>query len=194
MKKCLVMAASILLSTFALKAQETSFGLKAGVNVSTLSVTNGTDFDSKAGFHVGGLAHIHLNKNWAIQPEIMYSTQGGKIGDFQMDLNYINVPVLVQYMTQDGFRLQTGPQLGFLTNAESEFGDGEADRTEEFKKVDFAWTLGAGYLFPAGIGIDARYNFGIANVRDLNDYEAKNNVLQLGLFYQFMKQRTARNK
>ena len=31
-------------------------------------------------------------------------------------LNYINVPVL-QYMFGDGFRLQTGPQLGILTNA-----------------------------------------------------------------------------
>ena len=90
------------------------------MNVSSVDIKNGVDFASKAGLHLGGLAHIHINPHFAIQPELVYSMQGGKDGNEKLKLNYINVPILLQYMTNEGFRLQTGPQLGFLTSAELE--------------------------------------------------------------------------
>ncbi|HEX7903125.1 MAG TPA: porin family protein [Chitinophagaceae bacterium] len=188
MKKFFLLIVTTFCSIILLKAQETHFGIKAGANFSTVDVSNGTDYDTKVGFHAGGLAHIHVSRHFAIQPELMYSTQGGKVGDFKLKLNYINLPVLVQYMINDGFRLQTGPQIGFRTSAKSELGDVTIDRKSEYKSVDFAWTFGAGYLFPEGIGIDARYNLGISDITETENTKAKNNVFQVGLFYQFMHQ------
>ncbi len=171
-------------------AQETHWGVKAGVNISSVAIDGGDDYASKAGFHVGGLAHIHLNKNWALQPEAVFSTQGGKDDDnddIKLKLNYINIPLLVQYMTADGFRLQTGPQLGILLSAESKIGDIETDVNDDLSTIDFSWSFGAGYLFPSGFGIDARYNHGISNISDDETFEARNRVFQVGLFYQFMR-------
>lgn len=185
MKKFFFVVTATLLFTTIIQAQTTAFGIKAGVNASSIKITNGEDYDSKAGAHVGVLAHIHCSRNFAVQPEIVYSAQGGKDGDFKFRMNYINVPVLAQYMFDNGFRLQTGPQLGFLTSAKTKLGDVEIDVKDDVKSTDFSWAFGAGYLFPQGIGIDARYNLGINNVSENPDFESMNRVFQVGLFYHF---------
>ncbi|HRO70117.1 MAG TPA: porin family protein [Chitinophagaceae bacterium] len=180
---CIVVLSSI----FSLvKAQQTHFGIKAGVNLSSVGIDGGDDYNSKAGLHVGGLAHIHISRQFALQPELVFSMQGGKDDNVKLKLNYINVPLLAQYMTNDGFRLQTGPQLGFLVSAERKIGDVEVDVKDDLSTVDFSWAFGAGYLFSSGFGIDARYNLGISNISDDNSFEARNSVFQFGIFYQFM--------
>jgi hypothetical protein len=178
------------------KAQsaDTHFGLKAGLNISTLDVKNGIDFDSKAGFYFGGLAHVHLSPHFAVQPEIVYSAQGGKDGEDKWKVNYLNVPVLFQYMTGEGLRLQTGPQIGFAVSSKIKTGDIEQDIKDDVNTVDVSWTLGASYLFPEGVGVDARYNFGLTNVNDAETPEVRNRVFQVGLFYQFMNSTHSRKR
>jgi Outer membrane protein beta-barrel domain len=177
-------------------AQQTHFGLKAGVNVSTVPVTDDNDLKSKAGLHLGGFAHIHVSPHFAVQPELVYSMQGGKRDNTTLRLNYINVPVLAQYMTNDGFRLQTGPQVGFLTSSKTKTGNVEINQDNNFSAIDFSWAFGASYLLPSadGLGFDLRYNVGISNISDNNGTTARNNVLQLGIFYQFMHSHTTRRK
>jgi maltoporin len=189
MKKCFFITAVIVLTSSTLWGQETHFGIKAGLNSSSVKISDGEDFDSKVGFHVGGLAHIHIARHFAVQPEIMYSTQGGKDGDEKLKLNYVNIPVLAQYMFDEGFRLQTGPQLGFLTTAKQKIGNVEIDIKDDLSSIDFSWVFGASYLCRQGLGIDARYNLGISNISEDNSFEARNRVFQVGLFYQFMHSR-----
>ena len=195
MKKIFSCAVVIILCASLAKAQETHFGLKAGVNIASLNVSPGGDYNSKAGLHIGGLAHIHLSRNFALQPEVVFSMQGGeRDDDVKLKLNYINIPLLVQYMTENGFRLQTGPQLGFLVSAKSENGDVEVDIKDSFTSTDFSWAFGAGYLFPSGFGLDARYNLGISDVWDGSSAKIKNSVFQFGVFYQFMHGNTTKRK
>ena len=197
MKKLFCIVSAIVLFVSIVSAQQTHFGVKAGVNLSSVAIDNGDDYNSKAGLHVGGLAHIHISQHFALQPELIYSMQGGKDednDDVKLKLNYINIPLLAQYMTLDGFRLQTGPQIGFLTSAKSKVGDVERSVKDDLSSVDFSWTFGAGYLFPSGFGVDARYNHGISNISDDESFEAKNRVFQFGLFYQFMHQNKTKRK
>lgn len=194
MKHILCVTAFTIFILTAVKAQQTHFGIKAGVNLSSVDIKNGEDFASKAGLHLGGLAHIHINQHFALQPELVYSMQGGKDGNEKLKLNYINVPVLAQYMTNEGLRLETGPQLGFLTSAKLKIDDVEVDQTDDLNSFDFSWTFGVGYLFPSGFGMDARYNHGVSNISDDNSFEARNRVFQLGLFYQFMHGKTSKRK
>lgn len=185
MKKYLLAFGSLFLFSSLIDAQHTNFGLKAGYNSSSLQISNGTDYEGKSGLHIGGLAHIHVTSHFAIQPELVFSMQGGERGNTKLKMNYINIPVLGQFMLSDGFRLQTGPQVGFLVSAKQKVGDVEVDIDNSFSSVDFSWVFGAGYIFKSGFGIDARYNLGINNVSDDNSFEAKNRVLQIGVFYQF---------
>jgi len=191
MKKFFCSVSAVILIACAVAAQQTSFGIKGGVNFSSVEIDNGKDYESKAGIHLGGLAHIHITRHFALQPEVVFSMQGGddESDNVKLKLNYINVPLLAQYMTNEGFRLQTGPQLGILASAESKIGDVETDVDDDISTVDFSWTFGAGYLFPSGFGIDARYNHGISNISDDNTFEARNRVFQLGVFYQFNSKR-----
>lgn len=186
MKKILLLTGIISCVSFAATAQSTTFGIKAGVNVADIKVSNGTDFNSKAGFHAGGLAHIHVSDHFAVQPEVVYSMQGGKNGNTIRRHNYINIPVLAQYMFNNGFRLQTGPQLGLLVAAKNKVGDVEVDVKDDMRTAELAWTVGASYVIPQnGFGFDVRYNFGITNTLQVSSPEARNMVFQAGVFYLF---------
>jgi hypothetical protein len=186
MKKIIIVGVVCLLVNYVSKAQtpHAQFGLKAGVNIANLHV-DGSEYDSRTGFYVGGLAHVHITKYFAVQPEVMYSSQGAEIGSIKRTEGYINVPVLAQYMVNNGFRLQTGPQVGFLTSAKNKSGDIEVDVKDQLNTVDFAWSFGASYISKTGLGLDARYNLGISNINDNESVEAKNRVFQVGAFYQF---------
>jgi len=192
MKKTISLLA-VLMMVYCSNAQNTSFGVKAGLNIASVEAT-GNDLEGKAGLYLGGLAHIHLNQRWAFQPELVYSMQGGKDDDFTLKLDYVNIPLLLQYMTPEGLRLQTGPQIGFLVKAKQKVGDVEVDVKDEVETTELAWTLGAGYLFPEGWGIDLRFNVGLTNVNEDDDYKLKNRVIQLGVFYQFMQQSRHRKR
>src|SRR5438874_1100662 len=100
----------------ALFAQNANIGLKGGLNVATIKVNGSNEWGSKLGFNGGLLAHVHLSPQLALQPEVVYSSQGAKYtitdGEHTLSLNYINIPLQLQYMFGNGFRLQTGPQVG----------------------------------------------------------------------------------
>jgi Outer membrane protein beta-barrel domain len=160
------------------------------VNVYNINNDNSVKYDSKIGFNVGLLGHIHLAKQVALQPEIVYSSQGAKFTtagiETKLNLGYLNVPILIQYMFDNGFRLQAGPQIGFLVGAKAKTGSTEIDFKNNLKKVDFAIGAGIGYVHPAtGFGVDARYNIGLSNINDNTTVKSYNRGLQVGVFYLF---------
>jgi hypothetical protein len=166
-----------------------NFGIKAGLNSYTVHNDESTaGFKSKAGFHAGLLMHIHLSQSLAFQPELVFSTQGTKNdnANSKLNLNYLNVPLLFQYMFDNGFRLQAGPQIGFLLNAKSEVNNSSTDVKSDFKNIDLAASLGASYVHPpTGFGVDVRYNFGLSKINETGSANLSNRGLQFGVFYLF---------
>lgn len=191
MKKMLFLTIAAILCFFLKsRSQTTEFGIKAGLNVSDLHSTATNSLDPRASVYVGGLAHIHLNKYFAIQPELNYSCQGATQntdgGNITWRLNYVTVPVLLQYMFDNGFRLQTGPQLGLLASAKRKVDGNITDVGKNFTTGDFSWSFGAGYLTSVGWGVDLRYNVGINDINNTGTADKlQNRVFQAGLFYQF---------
>ena len=133
---------------------------------------------------MGGLIHAHFTDHFALQHELFFSGQGGKRGTDHIRLLYLNMPFLAQYMAGPGFRLETGPQLGFLLAAKEKTGGSEIKIRDNLKPLDFTWVFGAGYVFPhTGFGLDARYNLGISNIND-GQSAIENRVFSVGVFYQ----------
>lgn len=174
------------------------FGAKAGINIASTN-NMGDRSSSRIGLNAGFLSHIHLSPAISLQPEIMYSSQGAKYtisdGEHALMLDYINIPVLLQYNFNNGFRLQTGPQVGFLVNVKDKLVDNDANTgnftSDDFKSTDLSWSFGLGFLSSSGLGIDARYNLGVSNINDNpppNDAVVKNSVFQIGAFYLFNHQ------
>ena len=168
-------------------AGHVNLGIKGGVNVYNVHNDNNTKYDQRTGYHFGLLGHIHFDSQFAIQPEIVYSAQGAKIWEYtKYNLDYINVPVLFQYMFDNGFRLQAGPQVGFLISAKSKNDNNVTDNKNDLKPIDFGVSIGASYVVPStGFGIDARYNLGLSNINKNSAVNSTNRGFQLGVFYIF---------
>ena len=190
-KKILILPFVLLLFNSSLLAQATfSFGVKGGVNFSTLMGEGAEGSDALIGPHAGGLVNYSSTndegflKN-ALQAEILYSLQGAKSGDDKTTLSYINIPIMIQrYIASSGFYIETGPQLGFLISAKQKLNGTETDIKGESKTFDFSVNFGLGYKHNSGIGINARYGLGVTSVTS-NGYDINNAVLSAGLFYVF---------
>ena len=190
MKYFFSVAVAAFLLAGTLSAQHVNIGVKGGLNLYNIYNDRGASNDIKIGFHLGMLGHIHLARQWALQPEVVFSAQGAKYTagglDTKLNLGYINVPLLIQYMFDNGFRLQAGPQVGFLVSAKSNINDSNTDIKSSFQKVEFGLGAGMGYVNPAtGFGIDVRYNFGLSNINEDTVITSTNRGLQIGLFYLF---------
>lgn len=192
MKKTIIFIAAFFLLANS-EAQQAHFGIKGGVNVSSFHYDNGGNkLAPKVGFNAGLLAHIHASKIWAIQPELLYSSEGGNetlIGGnakAKTNLGYLNVPVLLQYMAGNGFRIEGGPQIGFLLSAKSKVNNSSTDIKNNYQSTSFSIPIGIGYITRSNLGVDARYVFGLSNISSIkNGTVIQSNVFQLGLFYQF---------
>ncbi len=193
MKKIILSAIAIMAFAFS-NAQETRFGVKGGLNITSFSGGNYYDAKSLVGFQVGGFAEIKVIDRLAIQPELLFSTQGARLEfgntDFDTKLNYINVPVLAKFYVTKQFTVEAGPQLGFLVSAKSE---GE-DVKDGFKSVDTGFNFGVGYNFTDNFSVGARYTVGLANIadRDADTWDEyydspKNSVFAITLAYKFNK-------
>jgi len=203
MKK-LILFIAVILFAFNAKAQDSptrdtgaiSVGVIAGVNFATINGDETENLSSLTGIHVGVVVDIPLSDMFSMQPGLVYSAQGAEYGDSEgydgkFKLDYLNLPVIFKYEVADGFTLEAGPQVGFLMSATDEYespGDsGEDDLKDEVKGIDFAASLGLGYRMESGLSIGARYNIGLSEIPDDDDFDVnwKNGVFQVSLGYFF---------
>ena len=196
MKK-LLFAIAICTVSLAAQAQDkgVAFGIKAGPSFYNL---NGDDFeegDMKTGFHAGVFVNIPLSSMFSFNPELLYNTEGSKIeesGDkVTFNLNYINLPLMLQYNNPGGFYAEFGPQIGFLMSAKAKYEisgvEDEEDVKDELKGTSFSLGIGAGYDLPGGFGFGARYNLGLSSIGEADDDDTKSSGFQISLRYKFRK-------
>jgi predicted porin len=191
MKKLFFVVAAALVSTGAF-AQNFSYGVKAGLNLSDVSKYNddaeGADKGMRMGFHAGLVGEYQVNDFWGLQAELLYSQQGtkftAKVGDGKMvtKLDYVNLPVMAKLYLYEGLSLEVGPQFGYLMSAkekisgfpaESEM-NGEVNLLDEkevgekdlLKRMDVSAAVGLSYKFAFGLDVSARYNLGLTKVSD----------------------------
>lgn len=190
MKKIILTTVVILTFGFvnAQDKKEMSFGIKGGLNISSITNVSGLNTSSLIGFHVGVFGEFMLGDEFAIQPELLYSTQGTRLDDGvskeDFKLGYINIPVMVKYYVADAFSLELGPQIGFLVSAKS----GGVDVKDLVEKTDFGLNFGAGYDFVENMTLGIRYNLGLTKIQkslDLFPGESKNSVFSFSFGYKF---------
>lgn len=189
MKKISFLVMTVMTATV-MQAQTTNFGLKGGANLASWSNNNSSvGYENRFGFHAGLFGQIHVSPHFAVQPEVVYSSQGTKytIGnqEHNLRLDYINIPLMLQAKVGGGLYAQAGPQVGFLTSVSDKVQNVETGFFDknDFKSTDVAIGFGLGYAGTSPIGVDARYNLGLTNINEAGSNQIKNNVLQVGLTY-----------
>ena len=189
MKKIILSAIAIFTIGFA-NAQETKFGVKAGLNLSNLT-GDSSDNGVRPSFYVGGLVEIKVSDKFVVQPELVYSSQGTTSksdSNYSLQLGYLNIPIMAKYIVAEGFGLEVGPQVGFLIAASSKGPGGSVDVKDQLSGVDFSLGFGAGYDITENFNLGLRYNLGLTKVNKdsvSGSSDVKNSVFQIGVGYKF---------
>ncbi|MBL0144633.1 MAG: PorT family protein [Chitinophagaceae bacterium] len=181
MKKIILFAAFAVVG-YTTQAQA-KYGAKAGVNFADFNGSDADGFSSLTGFNLGGFANIPVTENFSLQPELLFSKEGGKFSGGKITTSYINIPVMLQYNISNGFYGETGPQIGILASAKSKIDgvSGTSNIKDEFKGSNFSWGLGFGYKMTNGLGFNGRYNLGLGTV--IKDATVKTSNIAFGLSY-----------
>ena len=160
----------------AANAQEARFGIKAGVNLASVTNNNTEGKKNLVGFAAGLMADFSFSDLISLHPEVLFSQKGVKYtggsgytggnNTAQVRTNYIDVPLLLR-VKADGLFFEAGPQVGFLASQKFEVNNTTiSTSTDGTRKVDVGYIAGVGYQLPQGLEVGVRYNGGIS---DLND-------------------------
>ena len=168
-------------------AQDTRFGIKGGVNFSTL----GGDAESaslRTSFHAGVLVAIQSSDKLTIQPELLYNSQGAKYDNSNTvtTLNYLSLPVMFKLYPIEGFSIEAGPQVSYLLSSDNDYGLLTVETESSIRNVDFSVGVGMGYQVD-NVMLGVRYNLGLSDIADdTNDnITFPNRVVQVSLGFLF---------
>ncbi len=188
MRKLACVVCGVLL-TLATSAQETKLGFKAGLSLAKVNTSiSGTSktTEDRVTFHAGFYATIMASKKFGVQPELLYSGQGGVASTGELNLAYLSIPLMFRYNLAPWLNIQAGPQLSFLLSAS----DGAVDIGSQFKSIDFGGAIGVGLDLPFRINLSFRYINGFSNVSAVDfsslgipDPVVSNRVIQISLGY-----------
>ena len=184
----------LLAGILAAQASKAQFhiGVKGGVNLSKIE---GRSFKEgfETGYHLGGFAEIGLGKKWHLQPEVLFNQVQGRYDTSfsnvyqnafsdatsgNVKLNYLSIPILLNYHVGSLISLQAGPQFGVLINKDK---NALQNGSDAFKGGDLS-LLGGLQLHVSKLRFSGRYAVGLNNLNDVTNQEKwKSQAVQLSV-------------
>jgi hypothetical protein len=188
--KLIVSLAATFLLSQAMFAQF-HLGVKGGANIVKVE---GKSFkqEFRYGYSVGAFAEIGLGSKFHLQPEVLLNQYSTSLdsnyksvyqnvinsNQSKVKLNYLSIPVLLDYKLLGPIHLQAGPQWSILMNKNQNF---LQNGQEAFKHGDFSFVAGAQVKL-AAFRVSARYSVGLSNINDIDNQDKwKNQVVQLSV-------------
>lgn len=169
-----------------------SLGVKAGANITKVDGRSFKD-EFRYGYHLGGFATIPIGGRFSIQPEVLFNQfqtktdssfsniyQNALSDGNNVKLNYLSIPVLLNYKLGSLLTLQAGPQFGVLLDRNKNLLQNGKDA---FDKGDLSM-LGGAQLGLGKIKLTGRYFVGLNNINDIDNqdqWKAQGWQLSLGL-------------
>lgn len=197
MKKVLTLIAAAILCMSA--SAQVQFGAKVGFDLTNFWGSD-VEHGMKPSYQAGLVMEYKFNPNFAIAPEVVFASQGGKfkaldLNFFGLDVsktvtyntNYINIPVMFKYYVAPAFSIDFGPQLGI--NVYSKYSIEDVDKAVDIKDntkdVDFGLGLGGTYNLTENAFVQARYTMGMTKVFEGDYNKEKNGNIQIAFGMKF---------
>lgn len=163
-------------------------GIKAGTNITKI---DGKSFKEEFmfGYNLGAFAAIKIGEKWQIQPEILFNQYNSRTASNfdtlykpdnlkDISLNYLSIPVLLNYSPSKIVTFQAGPQFGKLLNKDENL---VQEGRNAFKDGDLS-LLGGIQINIANFKIGGRYFIGLNDISDIDKSEKwKNQGFQLSV-------------
>lgn len=175
MKK-IILSLVVMFSSVAAFAQHEvgSLTIQPKIGLSIANVTKITT-DSRVGLAIGAEAEYTVADIVSLSGGVLYSMQGAKRDGYTSELDYINIPLLVNVYPVKNLAVKIGLQPGFMVGNNEKVDDG-------LKKFDLSLPIGVSYEYRNFV-LDGRYNFGLTKIQD--GIDSKNSVFQITLGYKF---------
>lgn len=170
--KNLFLTLSLFVGVLTLNAQDATFGIKGGLNYAYINGEDIKNLDPKFSYHAGAILNISFTDFVALQPEFIFSVKGFDDENTEVDLNYVDVPILLKVKLGDVFSLHAGPQLSYLISSDA---SKEIENFEDqIKDFDLGVAAGLEYELVSGFSLGARYSFSVESIGQ--DYEETTTV------------------
>jgi len=173
-------------------------GLKGGL-VSARFTNGPLETAPAGGFTIGAYMSFELSRRFTFLTELYYAEKGSKVrhpsfqSEFDLNLTYVEVPLLVNFLPPVGSALQprlfAGPYAGFIIDSSSSFTveDGTVvtpdDFVEQTSDVDWGAVVGAGVdadLSFRTFTLEFRYSAGLSSVfNDAVEGDYRNGVFSI---------------
>lgn len=166
-----------------------SIGVKAGANIMKIEGRSFTD-EFRYGYHLGGFLTVPIGGRFAIQPEVLFNQFQTRTGNEFRDiyqtpfdntdvtLNYLSIPVLLNYKLAPFVVLQAGPQFGRLINRDENL---LVNGREAFSDGDLSM-LGGVQVNILKLRLNGRYVIGLNNINDIDNRDSwRNQGFQLSV-------------
>lgn len=180
-----------------LDGNSVKFGIRGGVNLSHINFARGAgspvdpiNTNWQPGIIAGGLILVPVYGNLYFQPEYLFSQIGGKIENEnrQYYINYVSLPVLLNWHLLDKFSLLAGPQFDLLINGRDKTPGYNRSIEREIEHRHLGITGGLEYFFTGNAVLDIRFIYGINNIgidREAGYQEFQTEILQFSFIYLF---------
>jgi hypothetical protein len=169
-----------------------NLGIKGGANITKVDGKAFRD-EFRYGYHLGGFAEIGLGGKLSIQPEVLWNQYQTRVDSSfkniynvsttfsnykDVKLNYLSIPILLDYKVGSLLSLQAGPQFGILIDQSKGW---VASGKEAFKSGDFS-LLGGAEIHISKLRLQGRYVVGLNDISDIGSQNKwKNQGFQLSL-------------
>ncbi|MBZ9651565.1 porin family protein [Psychroflexus montanilacus] len=208
----LVILLTFSISTLSAQQEYFEYGFKGGINLSTISGDNVSNYETRTSMNIGGYGLYKILPKFGIQAELLYSEQGfsNEFSDIDQTTNeeidideilrmqYINLPVLLSYNVVENLWVEGGVQVGYLVDAELEqetvrLGDTQQliseteniNQNDRYESVDFALAGGLRYKLNQNFMVQARYTNGITDVDKETPGDQYNSIFSFSVGFVF---------
>ncbi len=166
-------------------AQNLSFNVKGGLNLSNVYGDNLSDNKMKPGYHIGVGGEYELSPNIFLQSGLFFSTKGYKFKSEKTNANYLQLPLHLAYKIDatPGTKivLHAGPYIAYGVGGKILGEVNTFDKDLGFKPFDTGLGLGVGAEF-GRILVDLGWDMGLVNISraSLGSIKTQNAYLSVG--------------
>ena len=185
---------------------QTSFGLKGGLNVTNMTLSNDLlDASNRAGFFIGPTVKFTLPiVGLGVDAAVLYDQREAELADTKITQRSVNIPVNARYTIglgdMAGIYLAAGPQFGFNVG-DTDFSiagitSGTSFENYTLKKSNFSINVGGGVQLMSHLEIGVTYNIALGKTGEASllgttgdaissVFKTNNNAWQVSAAYYF---------
>lgn len=204
-----------LLFPISVESQEARFGVKGGLNYATIAGDLTEGINPRFSGHLGIFVKFEFSDKFAIQPELLYSSQGFRFNtdlafiqtanpqlnepDFTtaVQFNYLSIPLIAQFGLSDRIAVEFGPQFAFLLNQLTKIKDfdgldaqnlNERETVSGNFQLDYGAAVGILVHINDRFSVAPRFYLGLRNRLNgaIGNVQNYNAALQLSVNYDFL--------